>query len=34
MRLPLCPLDERSRELLIKSLKDYGLLTQQHMMRI
>jgi len=28
MRLPLCPLDERSRESLIKSLRDYGLLTQ------
>jgi 4-hydroxy-tetrahydrodipicolinate synthase len=28
MRLPMCPLDERSRELLIKSLKSYGLLTQ------
>jgi 4-hydroxy-tetrahydrodipicolinate synthase len=28
MRLPLCPLDERSRASLIKTLKDYGLLTQ------
>jgi 4-hydroxy-tetrahydrodipicolinate synthase len=28
MRLPLCPLDDRSHELLIKSLKAYGLLTQ------
>lgn len=28
MRLPMCPLDERSRELMIKRLKDYGLLTQ------
>jgi 4-hydroxy-tetrahydrodipicolinate synthase len=28
MRLPLCPLDARSHELLIKSLKAYGLLTQ------
>ena len=28
MRLPLCPLDHRSHELLINSLKAYGLLTQ------
>ncbi len=28
MRLPLCPLDERSRESLVKRLRDYGLLTQ------
>jgi 4-hydroxy-tetrahydrodipicolinate synthase len=28
MRLPMCPLDERPRELLIKALKNYGLLTQ------
>jgi 4-hydroxy-tetrahydrodipicolinate synthase len=28
MRLPLCPLDERGREGMIKSLKNYGLLTQ------
>lgn len=28
MRLPLCPLDDRSRELLISSLKNYGLLTR------
>ena len=28
MRLPMCPLEERPRELLVKSLKNYGLLTQ------
>jgi 4-hydroxy-tetrahydrodipicolinate synthase len=28
MRLPLCSLDERSHEALIKSLRNYGLLTQ------
>ncbi len=28
LRLPLCPLDDRSHELLIRSLKAYGLLTQ------
>jgi 4-hydroxy-tetrahydrodipicolinate synthase len=28
MRLPLCPLDERAREALVKSLKNYGLLSQ------
>ena len=27
MRLPLCPLDERGREVLVKSLRNYGLLT-------
>jgi hypothetical protein len=27
LRLPLCPLDARSNELLIKSLEGYGLLT-------
>jgi 4-hydroxy-tetrahydrodipicolinate synthase len=27
MRLPLCPLDEHARESLLKSLKNYGLLT-------
>ncbi len=28
MRLPLCPLDERAQESLVKSIRTYGLLTQ------
>ncbi len=28
MRLPLCPLDERGQEALVKTLRNYGLLTQ------